>query len=120
MKKVVLMFIPALTNVLRKNFGVYANCITILLIVAGFFSCDRLTGSDDPSNENDDPSQIFEPIDLKNVRLAKIIWYSNSTASKLTGEVTYTYDENGNLKRVSYFDEWNNTMICMYFIELEQ
>ena len=115
MKKFVLMIISAFSNVMRKNFLEYAKCIAIFLIVAGFFSCDRQ--GDDPPIEDDDPPTIFEPIDPNNARLAKIIRYSNSTASKITGEIVYTYDEAGNLNRESYFDEWNGTMLCIYFIE---
>ena len=132
MKRLVLMIIPALISVMRKNFLGYAKCIAILLIVAGFSSCDRQSSfaepeevvedppaGDNPSYEDDDDPPIFDTFEPKNVRLAKIVKYSNSTASKLTGEVIYTYDEAGNLHRVSYFDEWNNTMICLYFIEYE-
>jgi hypothetical protein len=37
MKKLVLVIIPALKNVTWKN----VKCLAILLLVAGFFSCDR-------------------------------------------------------------------------------
>ena len=41
MKKLVLVSIPALSSVMRKNFWEYAKPVAVLLIVAGFFSCDK-------------------------------------------------------------------------------
>lgn len=88
MKKLVLFIIQALINVVRQN----AKYLTILLLAAGFFSCDKQS-----SLSEEDPPTIFEPYETKNVRLVKILKYSNSTASELTGEVVYIYDEAGNL-----------------------
>ena len=110
MKNLVLVIIPALINVARKN----VKYLAILLLMAGFCSCEQ-----HPLLIEDDPPAIFEPYETQNVRLAKVVKYSNSTASKITGEIIYTYNEAGNLHRVSYFDEWNGTMVCIYFIEYE-
>lgn len=81
--------------------------------MAGFFSCDEQPFL----LEEDDPPTIFEPVETKDVRLAKIVRYSNSTASQGTGETTYSYNENGDLIKKTYFDALNNTMFCIYFIE---
>jgi len=41
MKRIVLVNISALISVMRKNFRESAKCAAILLIVAGFFSCEK-------------------------------------------------------------------------------
>jgi hypothetical protein len=66
--------------------------------VAGFFSCNKQSFLP----EEDDPTTIFEHYETKNVRLVKILKYSNSAASELTGEVVYIYDETGNLINERY------------------
>ena len=114
MKKVVLMIISALINFAQRN----VKFLAIFLLAAGFFSCDRQTEPEEPYGD-DDPPPIFDTFELKNVRLTKVVRFSNSTASKLTGEVVYTYNESGNLIKETYYDEWNGTMICIYFIEYE-
>jgi len=112
MKRLILMIVPAL-SVMRKN----VKWLVILLIVAGFFSCDKQSSLP----EEDDSSTIFEPYETENVRLAKILKYSNSSASKLTGEVVYTYDRKGNLinERSSYFDDFDGTMTLSISVEYE-
>lgn len=95
------------TNVLKLT--------AIMLILAGSFcSCNK-----DIIKEDNDTSLNNEPYETANVRLVKILNYSNSSASKLTGEVLYNYDEAGNLINESYFDEWNGTMIPVMCLEYE-
>ena len=47
MKTLVLLNIPALISDMRKFFLEYAKCFVILLIVAGLFSCDNQSSSDE-------------------------------------------------------------------------
>jgi len=41
MKTTILMDISALINFMRNNFLRCAKCVTVLLIMAGFFSCEK-------------------------------------------------------------------------------
>ena len=63
--------------------------VLLLIFVAGFSSCD--TGE----------SLMFK--DLEKVGLLKFLYYSNSSASKLTGKTVNACDEAGNMIKESFY-----------------
>ena len=78
--------------------------IVILLILNGSFSsCNK---------EN------FADYNSEKFRLSKILKYSNSSATKLTGETVYAYDEVGNMVKESFYD-CNPTPILERYNEYE-
>jgi len=60
MKRLVLMIIPALISVMRKNVFEYAKCLVILLIAAVFFSCEKQSSS--VQTDDEDEGLHIEPI----------------------------------------------------------
>ena len=64
--------------------------VLLLFFVASISSCDM-----EESFISNDPGKV---------RLLKIHKYSNSSASKLTGETVYAYDEKGNMVKESFYD----------------
>ena len=100
MKTLVLMYIPALSSVMWKNFGEYAKGVAILLIVAGFFSCEKQSSFDDYEH--------IKSISLNGTVVQKF-YYDH--AGKIVEESSmgyfrkFIYDENGCLMKVeSAFD----------------
>ena len=63
------------------------------------------------TNNDDDGENIPQ----ENLKLVKILRYSSSDASKLTGEVVYEYDKTGNLVKEMIFD--GNYLV--FYIEYE-
>ena len=55
MKKLVLVITPALINVARKK----VKCLAILLLVAGFLSCDKQSSFVEPEEEDAEEPQAF-------------------------------------------------------------
>ena len=83
-----------------KKFGI----IAISFILTGsFFSCN-----------NED----FADYNSQKLRLSKVLSYSNSSASKLTNEVVYMYDEAGNMVKESFYD-CNSTATLERYNEYE-
>ena len=74
--------------------------LLLLTLVVSFFSCDK-----------EDSLILNNP---EKVRLLKILKYSNSTASKLTGETIYAYDEAGNIVKESFYDCYSTTILERY------
>jgi len=73
----------------------------VLLLLLGLVGCDKggTTNSD-------------------KVRLSKVLKYSNSSASKLTGKTVYNYDKAGNMTKESFYD-CNSTSILERYNEYE-
>lgn len=70
------------TNILKFSFLLLIFAITL-------YACDR--------------GESLMPNNTDNFRLSKIYKYSNSSASKLTGEVVYKYDKDGNMIKEEFF-----------------
>ncbi len=68
--------------------------LLLLILAITFHSCNK--------NENLIPNSPEE------FRLSKILKYSNSSASKLTEEVVYTYDKVGNMIKEEFFVHYYN------------
>ena len=54
-----------------------------------------------------------------NLRLVRVLTYSNSSASDLVGERVYTYDEAGNMIKESFYDRIHSTKTLLYYYEYE-
>jgi len=100
MKTLVLVDIPALSSIMRKSFWEYAKGVAILLILAGFFSCEKQSSFDD--NEH------IKTISLNGTVVQKF-YYDHD--GKIVEESSmgyfrkFIYDENGRLMKVeSAFD----------------
>jgi len=63
--------------------------LLLLILTVSFYSCDKNEG--------------LIPSNPEKFRLSKILKYSDSSASKLTGEVVYTYDKAGNMIKEEFF-----------------
>jgi len=110
MKKIVNKNILSLINTMRIFLLEYAKSVAVLLILAGFSSCEKQSFSD----EDDNVTPVFETYELKNVRLGKILNYPNSTSSEHTGGIEYKYDEIGNVIRISYYSYNSIIPLWMY------
>jgi len=78
--------------------------LLLLISAVSFSSCDK--------------GDSFMSNDPEKVKLMKVLKYSNSSASKLTGEVVYSYDEAGNMVKESFYD-CNSTSILERYNEYE-
>jgi len=72
----------------------------LFIMTTSLFSCHK------------DDNSVLNSADK--FRLSKILKYSNSTASKLTGEVDYAYDEKGNMVKESFYDCNPAKILWMY------
>ena len=81
--------------------------LLLLVFAVIFCSCDK--------------NESLIPSNPEKFRLSKIFKYSNSSASKLTGEIVYTYDEAGNRIKEEFFSLFSDppTTILERYNEFE-
>jgi len=82
--------------------------LLLLILALNFSSCDK----EDSLSFNDTDT------DTEKVRLLKILKYSDSSASKLTGETVYSYNEAGDMVKESFYD-CNSTPVLERYNEYE-
>lgn len=85
-----------------------STCNFSLLLIAFMAFCSSCDKNESLTSDNP-----------KNVRLSKILRYSNSSASKLTRETVYTYDKNGNMIKEEFFSFNAKTKILERYDEFE-
>ena len=74
--------------------------VLLLILAMGVSSCDK-----------EDNLTILQS---NQVRLSKILQYSNSTDFKLGGEIDYTYDNAGNMIKESFYDCHSTKILYTY------
>ena len=82
--------------------------LLLLILSVGFSSCDK---EESLISDNSDSSEKF--------RLLKVLNYSDSSASNLTGETVYEYDETGNVVKETVFLSWNSELHIQSYYEYE-
>jgi len=102
MKRLVLMSIPASINAVRKNILEYANGVAILLLIAGFISCDKRSSFD--FDDSEDEIEIIESDEVESEEDSNqnIDYYTDNEHIKyvsLNGAILdrYFYDHSGKI-----------------------